>query len=147
MDGGSGGKQKQASSIFTDRGCLDFMNFEQLNVFTVSRRRNLHIGTDNVFLTHIGIARSEGHTEFNMTMQIYMNEREKKRKFRIFYQLPRIFDETIPIVHVLPLPGKGGIFIGERYFLSGNRCAPSIICIILHPSSTLHFIPEKQKEK
>ena len=147
MDGGSGGKQKKASSIFTDRGCLDFMNFEQLNVFNVSRRRNLHIGTDNVFLTHIGIARSEGHTEFNMTVQIYMNEREKKRKFRIFYQLPRIFDETIPIVHVLPLPGKGGIFIRGRYFLSGNRCAPSIICIILHPSSTLHFIPEKQKEK
>lgn len=61
------------------------MNFEQLNVFNVSRRRNLYIGTDIVFLTHIGISRSEGHTEFNMTVQIYMNEREKKRKFRIFY--------------------------------------------------------------
>mgnify|MGYP003491531729 FL=1 len=111
MDGGSGGKQKKASSIFTDRGCLDFMNFEQLNVFNVSRRRNLYIGTDIVFLTHIGISRSEGHTEFNMTVQIYMNEREKKRIFRIFYQLPRIFDETNPIIHVLPLPGKGGFFI------------------------------------
>ena len=68
------------------------MNFEQLNVFNVSRRRNLYIGTDIVFLTHIGIARSEGHTEFNMTLQNYMNEREKKKKIRIIDQLVRIFD-------------------------------------------------------
>ena len=147
MDGGSGGKQKKASSIFTDRGCLDFMNFEQLNVFNVSRRRNLYIGTDIVFLTHIGIARSEGHTEFNMTVQIYMNEREKKRKFHIFLPIAPHFRRNNPNRPRFAPAGTGRNFHTGALFSIGKPLCAIHNLYNFAPVITLHFIPEKQKEK